>query len=274
MRPASRRGEDGSDPASTRAKVGQGVGQRAGAQRRGSLQGARPQREHGAALRRLRPAGRSSSSWRRRPTCSHERAPVPLRAARRSPRRRVLRLRRYVRVPYRRRAALSRRGVFLRDGHQPASTAASPAENVDHVVPRSRSWPHAWENVVASCRRCNSRKKDRTPDEAGMALRRQPYAPRRPSGSSSPSAGPARLAGLPRRRPRRLIGPGPRQGAGPASPAAVSRTCAEDRAAALSRTLVPSGCAQSALASSRSARWRPNGGGVRALGGAPPLPTT
>ena len=37
----------------------------------------------------------------------------------------VVRLRAYVRVPYRRRAALSRRGVFIRDEHR-ASTAAAP----------------------------------------------------------------------------------------------------------------------------------------------------
>ena len=89
----------------------------------------------------------------------------------------VVRLRRFVRVPYRHRAALSRRGVFVRDEGS-CQYCGRSAENVDHVVPRSRGGPHAWENVVASCRRCNSRKKDRTPDEAGMALLRQPFAPR------------------------------------------------------------------------------------------------
>jgi 5-methylcytosine-specific restriction endonuclease McrA len=89
----------------------------------------------------------------------------------------VVRLRRYVHVPYRRRAALSRRGVFIRDEHR-CQYCGRTAENVDHVVPRSRGGPHDWENVVASCRRCNSRKKDRTPDEAGMMLCRVPFAPR------------------------------------------------------------------------------------------------
>ncbi len=89
----------------------------------------------------------------------------------------VVRLRSYVRVPYRRRAALSRRGVFIRDGHL-CQYCGRSAENVDHVVPRSRGGAHEWENVVAACRRCNSRKKDHTPAEAAMTLRRQPYAPR------------------------------------------------------------------------------------------------
>jgi 5-methylcytosine-specific restriction endonuclease McrA len=89
----------------------------------------------------------------------------------------VVRLRRFVSVPYRRRAALSRRGVFIRDDHT-CQYCGRTAENVDHVVPRSKQGPHVWENVVAACRRCNSRKKDRTPSEAGMHLRRQPYAPK------------------------------------------------------------------------------------------------
>lgn len=89
----------------------------------------------------------------------------------------VVRLRRYVHVPYRRRAALSRRGVFLRDDGR-CQYCNRLAENVDHVVPRSRGGPHVWENVVAACERCNAHKKDRTPDEAGMSLNRRPHAPR------------------------------------------------------------------------------------------------
>lgn len=89
----------------------------------------------------------------------------------------IVRLRTFVRVPYRRRAALSRRGVFIRDEHT-CQYCGRGAENVDHVIPRSRGGAHEWENVVAACRRCNSRKKDFTPVEAAMALRRQPYAPR------------------------------------------------------------------------------------------------
>lgn len=89
----------------------------------------------------------------------------------------VVRLRRFVHVPYRHRAALSRRGVFLRDGGQ-CQYCGQTAENLDHVLPRSRGGLHEWENVVAACRRCNSRKEDRTPEEAHMVLRRRPYAPK------------------------------------------------------------------------------------------------
>jgi len=89
----------------------------------------------------------------------------------------VIRLHRYVRVPYRRRVPLNRRAVFARDLHV-CQYCGGVAENLDHVVPRSRGGTHTWENVVAACRRCNTRKGDRTPGEAGMNLAGSPKAPR------------------------------------------------------------------------------------------------
>jgi 5-methylcytosine-specific restriction endonuclease McrA len=89
----------------------------------------------------------------------------------------VVRLHYFVRVPYRARAALTRRAVFARDDWK-CQYCGATAENVDHVVPRSRGGEHRWENVVASCRRCNSRKENRLPEHVGLRLRRPPFAPR------------------------------------------------------------------------------------------------
>jgi len=89
----------------------------------------------------------------------------------------VVRLVRYVRVPHGARVAVNRRTVFARDAGR-CQYCGAAAENLDHVVPRSKGGPHTWENVVAACRRCNSRKEDRLPHEAGMELRRTPVAPR------------------------------------------------------------------------------------------------
>ena len=89
----------------------------------------------------------------------------------------VIRLTRYVRVPYRSRAPLSRQGVLARDGHRCQYCGAS-AETLDHVTPRSRGGRHVWENLVAACRRCNHTKADRTLDELGWSLRTTPAAPR------------------------------------------------------------------------------------------------
>jgi 5-methylcytosine-specific restriction endonuclease McrA len=88
----------------------------------------------------------------------------------------VIRLTHYVRVPFRSRVPLSRRAVFARDG-QRCQYCNRPAENIDHVVPRSRGGQHTWENVVASCRPCNARKENRFLDETDLRLHRRPVAP-------------------------------------------------------------------------------------------------
>ncbi len=89
----------------------------------------------------------------------------------------VIRLRYYVRVPFHRTAPLSRRAVFHRDDFR-CQYCGADAESIDHVVPRSRGGSHAWENVVAACRRCNTGKGDRLLSETSMTLPRRPAAPR------------------------------------------------------------------------------------------------
>ncbi len=88
----------------------------------------------------------------------------------------VVRLRYFVKIPYRAHAALTRRAIFARDGWA-CQYCGQAAENLDHVTPRSRGGGHTWENVVAACRRCNSRKENRLPHEVGLVLSRRPYVP-------------------------------------------------------------------------------------------------
>ncbi|MEW6059762.1 MAG: HNH endonuclease [Actinomycetota bacterium] len=88
----------------------------------------------------------------------------------------VVKLRYFVRVPYRAQAPLTRRAVFARDDWV-CQYCGAPAENLDHVVPRSRGGEHTWENVVAACRRCNSKKENRLAEDAGLRLSRRPFAP-------------------------------------------------------------------------------------------------
>ncbi len=92
----------------------------------------------------------------------------------------VVRLTRYVRVPYRSHVPLTRRAVFARDGGR-CVYCERPASTVDHVVPRSRGGRHEWENVVSACYRCNHVKADRPISELGWRLRR---VPSRPSGAA------------------------------------------------------------------------------------------
>ncbi|MFI9719009.1 HNH endonuclease [Streptomyces sp. NPDC052396] len=88
----------------------------------------------------------------------------------------VIRLRRYVRVPFRRRAPWSRRGVLVRDRHR-CAYCGQRATTVDHVVPRSHGGGDTWLNTVAACAEDNHRKADRTPEQAGMRLLSRPFEP-------------------------------------------------------------------------------------------------
>ncbi|HEX6194602.1 MAG TPA: HNH endonuclease [Jiangellaceae bacterium] len=90
----------------------------------------------------------------------------------------VVRLLRFVRVPYRRRVPWSRRGVLERDGRR-CAYCHGRATTVDHVTPVSRGGSQrGWMNTVAACSPCNQRKANRTPAEAGMQLLSEPYEPR------------------------------------------------------------------------------------------------
>jgi 5-methylcytosine-specific restriction endonuclease McrA len=89
----------------------------------------------------------------------------------------VIRLRSYVRVPYRARVPLTRAALMHRDRFRCAYCGAK-ADTVDHVVPRSRGGDHSWENCVASCSTCNHRKADRLLSELGWALRSVPTPPK------------------------------------------------------------------------------------------------
>lgn len=111
----------------------------------------------------------------------------------------VIALRRYAQV--RGRVRFSSRNVIARDnytcqycGVRPRLPDGRPDRELltlDHVVPRAQArhntvylpwvkrWVNVtcWENAVASCRACNTRKADRTPTQAGMTLRTLPRVP-------------------------------------------------------------------------------------------------
>ncbi|AFZ37744.1 HNH endonuclease [Stanieria cyanosphaera PCC 7437] len=89
----------------------------------------------------------------------------------------VIRLRYYVRVPYKE-IPLTRRNVLERDRHTCQYCRAKNEQlTLDHVIPRSRGGGDTWENLVAACVRCNVKKGSRTPKEANMSLLTQPRRP-------------------------------------------------------------------------------------------------
>lgn len=101
----------------------------------------------------------------------------------------VIRLRYYVKVPYRRTLPLTKRNLLDRDRHT-CAYCQNRAQTVDHVIPRSRGGLNVWENVVAACERCNNRKGDRLLAEIGWQL---PFTPSAPTGWSWAAVGVARV---------------------------------------------------------------------------------
>ncbi len=88
----------------------------------------------------------------------------------------VIRLNRYVTAPYKG-VNLTRQNIFKRDNSECVYCGTRRELTLDHVVPSSRGGQHTWTNLVTACKKCNARKGDRTPDEAGMELKRKPYKP-------------------------------------------------------------------------------------------------
>ncbi|MBD2341253.1 HNH endonuclease [Calothrix sp. FACHB-156] len=76
---------------------------------------------------------------------------------------------------------VNRREVLKRDNHTCQYCGSTKHLTLDHVIPRSKSGQHSWDNVVTACEKCNSIKSDRLPHEAGMVLKTKPKAPIHPA---------------------------------------------------------------------------------------------
>jgi 5-methylcytosine-specific restriction endonuclease McrA len=75
---------------------------------------------------------------------------------------------------------LSNRELFRRDRYTCLYCGYEHRESLltrDHVKPLSRGGRDHWRNVVTACRRCNTRKGNRSPEQAGMPLLAIPYVP-------------------------------------------------------------------------------------------------
>ncbi len=91
----------------------------------------------------------------------------------------VVALTRYDRIPTNA-VTFSRRNIYKRDRYTCQYCSAQPGTEeltLDHIVPRSQGGISTWENCVLACVGCNKRKADRTPEQAGMPLRKVPVRP-------------------------------------------------------------------------------------------------
>jgi len=81
----------------------------------------------------------------------------------------IIRLVRYVYIPFKK-VPLSRQNIFRRDGHKCGYCSSKKDLTLDHILPKSRGGKNTWTNLVTCCKKCNNKKDDQTPKEAGMKL--------------------------------------------------------------------------------------------------------
>jgi 5-methylcytosine-specific restriction endonuclease McrA len=91
----------------------------------------------------------------------------------------VIRLTEYIDVRARQNRVTNRHRILARDHYrcQYCGRRGTAFDlTLDHIQPKSRGGRTVAENLVASCRDCNNRKSDRTPEEARMPLLTNPSA--------------------------------------------------------------------------------------------------
>lgn len=92
----------------------------------------------------------------------------------------VVRLLRFVKPRRRPLVQFTRANIYARDNFTcQYCDGQFEAEDLtfDHVVPVAQGGTRGWENIVTSCEPCNRKKGARTPEEAGLTLRRKPQRP-------------------------------------------------------------------------------------------------
>ena len=89
----------------------------------------------------------------------------------------VIRLRDYARIR-RREIVLSRKNILKRDNHicQYCGARSVPM-TIDHILSRKKGGDESWENLVAACVPCNTRKGDHALKATQMVLLKTPRKP-------------------------------------------------------------------------------------------------
>ena len=89
----------------------------------------------------------------------------------------VIKLNFYVHIKYKD-IILSRKNIFKRDNHlcQYCGKQVKPL-TIDHIIPKKRGGKDTWENLVAACSKCNTRKGDHSLKDIDMILIKKPRKP-------------------------------------------------------------------------------------------------
>ena len=89
----------------------------------------------------------------------------------------VIKLKHYARIR-RKEIVLSRKNILKRDNHtcQYCGVRSVPM-TIDHVISRKKGGEDTWDNLVAACVPCNTRKGNHSTREAQMVLVKTPRKP-------------------------------------------------------------------------------------------------
>jgi len=88
----------------------------------------------------------------------------------------VIRLNDYKNIPFKG-VLLNRNNLFRRDHGECQYCGSTKQLTIDHVIPRSKGGKSSWTNLVTACHRCNVNKGDKSPDQVGLHLQREPFRP-------------------------------------------------------------------------------------------------
>lgn len=99
----------------------------------------------------------------------------------------VLTTTKYIR-PKRQKVSFSRNNLFLRDNftcmYCGEQDVKAKSLTYDHVIPRAiwkrqnhKTTPTQWLNITTACKKCNTKKANRTPKQADMKLKMEPFEP-------------------------------------------------------------------------------------------------
>ena len=89
----------------------------------------------------------------------------------------VVRLKDYVRFNQKR-IPLSRKNILKRDFHIcQYCNSKSHFMTIDHIIPKDKGGHDSWENLVAACVPCNTKKSNKLLKDINMTLTKKPKAP-------------------------------------------------------------------------------------------------
>ena len=88
----------------------------------------------------------------------------------------VISLNQYKNIPFRG-VMLNRTNLFRRDKGECQYCGSRRQLTIDHLIPKSKGGKTSWTNLVTACNRCNIQKGDKTPEQVGFSLRKEPFKP-------------------------------------------------------------------------------------------------